>query len=165
MALACAAGPSGAFRGSGSPRAAPTVSAAEVETSLQEVFETLKAGGRGASATELKRIEASVWQTFQSLPKNAAGRLLPPAVRYLVHNYFAKEHGWLILGLEPTAAGPNVSELHGASILRDRAPAFVEALLESRRAGAGLALDDVVAMVATIEHLVLHEAVSFLEAS
>lgn len=30
-----------------------------------------------------------------------AGHINSRSVRYLVHNYFAKEHGWLIKGLEP----------------------------------------------------------------
>jgi len=143
------------------------VAAAEVETSLREMFEAVRAGGGGARAAGLAKIEASIWQTFQALPKNAAGRLSPRAVRYVVHGYFAKTHGWVIRGLEPAlaAADPNVTELHGASILQDKAPALVEGLLESRQAGRGLALEDVVVMVATLEHLVLHQSVSLLEAS
>jgi len=121
----------------------PTVAAAEVETSLREMFEAVRAGS-GARAAGLAKIEASIWQTFQALPKNAAGRLPPRAVRYVVHGYFAKTHGWVIRGLEP---------------------ALVEALLESRQSGRGLALEDVVVMVATLEHLVLHQSVSLLEAS
>merc|ERR1719311_1936771 len=131
------------------------------------MFEAVRAGGGGARAAGLAKIEASIWQTFQALPKNAAGRLSPRAVRYVVHGYFAKTHGWVIRGLEPTlaAADPNVTELHGATILQDKAPALVEGLLESRQAGRGLALEDVVVMVATLEHLVLHQSVSLLEAS
>merc|ERR1719159_195974 len=151
-----------AFRGQGG---SSSVAAAEVESSLQEVFETLRAGGRKSQSTELAKIEARIWQTFQALPKNSAGRLSPAAVRYMVHNYFAKDHGWIIRGLEPASASLNSTELHGASIFQDKAPALVEALLESRQSGRGLALDDVVVMIATLEHLILHESASLLEAS
>jgi len=145
----------------------PSVATAEVETSISEMFETIRASNGGSRAARLTKIESSVWQTFQSLPKNAAGRLSPRAVRYLVHGYFAKTHGWVIRGLEPSlaAADPNVTEVHGATILQDQAPALVEALLEARQSGRGLALEDVVVMIATLEHLVLHQSVSLLEAS
>ena len=78
---------------------------------------------------------SSMWQTFQALPKNEMGRLAPRAVRHIVHSYFAKEHGWIINGLEPHGMHGNASEVYEVDILQDKAPAFVEALLESRSAG------------------------------
>merc|ERR1719293_258026 len=57
----------------------------------------------------------------------------------------------------------NVSEVHEVDILQDKAPAFVEALLESRRAGRGLSLGDVVAMAAALERLIFDESLSLLQ--
>eukprot|EP00413_Alexandrium_margalefii_P043483 CAMPEP_0204605490 /NCGR_PEP_ID=MMETSP0661-20131031/58516_1 /ASSEMBLY_ACC=CAM_ASM_000606 /TAXON_ID=109239 /ORGANISM="Alexandrium margalefi, Strain AMGDE01CS-322" /LENGTH=132 /DNA_ID=CAMNT_0051616735 /DNA_START=64 /DNA_END=459 /DNA_ORIENTATION=+ len=109
--------PSGAstgarFRGSGGEAAGLRVETQEVEFSLRSSLEALIGGGQGPAARRLGRIEALLSETFQALPKNSAGRLAPRAVRYLVHGYFAKEHGWLIKGLEPHGMHANVSEVH-----------------------------------------------------
>jgi hypothetical protein len=116
-------------------------------------------------ASRLSKIEASMWQTFQALPKNEMGRLAPRAVRHIVHSYFAKEHGWVINGLEAHGNHPNMSDVHEVDILQDKAPAFVEALLEARRHDRGLALDDVVAMAAALERLIFDESLSLLQAA
>ncbi|CAK0813073.1 unnamed protein product [Prorocentrum cordatum] len=57
----------------------------------------------------------------------------------------------------------NVTEVHEVDLLQDKAPAFVEALLESRRAGRGLSLGDVVAMAAALERLIFDESLSLLQ--
>lgn len=142
-----------------------TVATQEVESSLRASFEVMLQGGEGAAARQLAAVEASLWQTFQALPKNTAGRLAPRAVRYIVHNYFNKEHGWLIKGLEPHGMQENVSDVHEVSILQDRAPAFVEALLEARQSERGLSLNDVVVMVAALERLIFEESTALLQAA
>merc|ERR1719362_1690209 len=101
-------------------------------------------GKRTDVSRKLATIEASMWQTFQALPKNALGRLAPRAVRYMVHNYFAKEHGWIIEGLEPHGMQANVTEVQEVSILQDKAPALLETILESRRMDRGLSLEDAI---------------------
>merc|ERR1719389_161626 len=122
-------------------------------------------GGRGMEAQRLAAIETSIWQTFQALPKNEHGRLGPKSVRYVVHSYFAKEHGWLIQGLEPHGMRTNVTDVHEVSILQEKAPALVEALLETRQADRGLALGDVVTMIAVLERLIFDESMELLSAA
>jgi len=165
MFLGCAASPSGSFRGVRQEVSDRTVSTEEVEASLRDSLEAVLRGGDGAASKQLESIEARIWQTYQALPKNDVGRLAPRGVRYLVHNYFAKEHGWLIKGLEPHGNQANVSEMHEVSILQDRAPALVESLLEARRADHGLALADTVVMIAVLERLIFDESVALLQAS
>jgi hypothetical protein len=165
-AVPCIAAP-GRMRGSAAvreakPRSDRTVSTRDVESSLSGALEEVFGGG-AAAASRLGRIEASMWQTYQALPKNSAGRLGPRAVRHIIHSYFAKEHGWLINGLEHHGMQQNVSEVHEVDILQDKAPAFVEALLEARRAGHGLSLDDVVAMAAALERLIVNESLDLLQ--
>jgi hypothetical protein len=138
------------------------VSTKDVESSLSSALEEVLGGG-AAAASRLGRIEASMWQTYQALPKNSVGRLGPRAVRHIIHSYFAKEHGWLINGLEHNGMQQNISEVHEVDILQDKAPAFVEALLEARRAGHGLSLDDVVAMAAALERLIVNESLALLQ--
>jgi hypothetical protein len=144
-------------RGASSDR---RVSTQEVEGTLRDSLESVL---RGSGEQRLARIEASVWETFQALPKNEMGRLDPRSVRHIVHGFFAKEHGWVINGLESRGLQTNASEVHEVDILQDRAPAFVEALLEARRAGRGLSLSDVVAMAGALERLIIEESFSLLQ--
>jgi hypothetical protein len=137
------------------------MSSAELEVSLRESLEGVM--GSGVTAKRSQTIEASMWKTFQALPKNEYGRLAPKTVRYIVHNYFAKEHGWLIEGLEPAGMRANTSDVHSASIIQNKAPALLEALLEERQNDRGLTLQDSVAMVAALEHLIFDESIILLE--
>jgi len=137
------------------------VDATELEVSLRESLEG--AMGSGTWAHRATEIERKMWKTFQALPKNAFGRLAPPTVRYIVHNYFQKEHGWLIEGLEPTGVRANASEIHAAHIIQNKAPAILEAILEDRQGERGLALQDAVAMIAALEHLIFDESIVLLE--
>lgn len=113
-------------------------------------------------AQRLARIAKSVSRTFQALPKNRVGRLAPRSVRHLVHNYFAKEHGWQIKGLEPQGMRNNVSEVYETSILREKTPALVEQLVEAHQSGRGLDVEDVAAMIAMLERLILDESANLL---
>jgi len=153
------------FRGSGGETTGLRVETQEVEFSLRSSLEELFHGGAGSATKRLESIEAMLSETYASLPKNSVGRLAPRAVRYLVHGYFAKEHGWLIKGLEPHGMQANMSEVHEVSILQDRAPALVEALLEARQSDRGLTLYDVVVMVAVLERLIFDESIQLLEAA
>mmetsp|Transcript_106598 Transcript_106598/g.217452 ORF Transcript_106598/g.217452 Transcript_106598/m.217452 type:complete len:568 (+) Transcript_106598:81-1784(+) len=161
----CGASLRGAVVADGEAFSDRTVVTQELEANLQTSLEASMRGGDGMISQRIAKIEASMWQTFQALPKNAMGRLAPRGVRYMVHNYFAKEHGWLIKGLEPHGMQSNVSEVHEVSILQDKAPALVEALLEARQSGRGLSLGDAVVMIAVLERLIIKESITLLEAS
>lgn len=137
----------------------------ELRESLHALLEAAHAGSNSPAARRIAKIEGAIAKTFQALPKNAVGRLAPRPVRYLVHSYFAKEHGWQIQGLEPQGMRANVSEVHAASVLQDKSPAMVEALVEAYQSDRGLGLADVAAMIAMLERLVLDESTSLLHAS
>lgn len=141
-----------------------TIAVEDVQAGLQSAMQALL-DGDDASTKRAGHIEARVWQTFQALPKNEIGRLSPRGVRYLVHNYFMKEHGWLIQGLDPHGNQADVSEIHEVNILQDKAPALVESLLEARRSNHGLSLTDVVTMITALERLIFDESLSLLRAS
>ena len=138
-----------------------TIAVEAIQESLQEAMRAVLGGDQ--VARRVQRIEASTWQTFQALPKNELGRLRPKAVRYLVHSYFMKEHGWLIQGLDPHGNQAEVSEVHEVHILQDKAPLLVEALLEARRSNHGLSLSDCVTMIATLERLIFDESMALLQ--
>lgn len=138
-----------------------TIAVEAIQASLQDAMQAVLSEDQ--VARRFGHIESSTWQTFQALPKNELGRLRPKAVRYLVHSYFMKEHGWLIQGLEPHGNQAEVSEVHEVNILQDKAPALVEALLEARRHNHGLSLNDCVTMIATLERLIFDESMALLQ--
>jgi len=100
---------------------------------------------------------------FAALPKNSEGLLGHSAVRYALHRYFAKRHGWSVKGLDPAGGSWNASS--ASTILQDRAPAYVQEIFEQRLSGRGLGLHDLAALAATLEHLVHDDAVSRLESA
>eukprot|EP00929_Paragymnodinium_shiwhaense_P068960 TRINITY_DN3478_c0_g2_i2.p1 TRINITY_DN3478_c0_g2~~TRINITY_DN3478_c0_g2_i2.p1 ORF type:complete len:567 (-),score=155.55 TRINITY_DN3478_c0_g2_i2:97-1797(-) len=138
------------------------ISKTEISMSLNSSIDSVLGSQDGTDGERIAAIEASVWRTFQSLPKNDLGRLAPRSVRYLVHNYFSKEHGWLLEGLESNAIQASASEMHSANILQEKAPLLVEALLEDRAHGRGLNFEDIVMMIAALEKLIFNESVQTL---
>merc|ERR1719498_1447712 len=141
------------------------VSMQEVEADLKNSLSDVLSGASSGAAKRMATIESSTWQTYQALPKNAAGRLAPPAVRYIVHGYFASQHGWLIKGLEPHGMQMNITEVHDVNVLQDKAPLLVETLLEARQADRGLGFADIVTMIAVLEQMMFDESVTLLQAA
>merc|ERR1719362_1422542 len=133
---------------------------ARVSASLQAMLHGKQSRTR---QEQFNRIEATIWKTFQAVPKNAAGRVLPRATRHLVHSYFVTTHGWMINGLEPHGMSDNVTEVHESGILMDRVPQLVEDLLEAKRVDHGLSFTEVVAMAAVIEQLVFDETLVLMQ--
>merc|ERR1719183_2082808 len=91
---------------------------------------------------------------FESLPKNSYNRVDRPMLRYALHRYFAQRYSINVRGLEP-ARNASSSDSIGAEILLDNVPAYVETLLEARFGHHGFGLEDVVAIAAALEQLVL----------
>jgi len=139
------------------------------------------------SAERLMHIEESLRPSYEAFPKDARGNLPPHRVLpALVRAYFAKEHGWLLRGLESpgapiispgetftTARAPSpdavTGEVFQTHIWQDKAPELVAALEEVTyrpvHASAGLSFGDVVQIVATLEQLLLKESLQLLRAA
>lgn len=171
MLLTAPAHSSGAFR---------KTKVATVKMSSDEVKEDLmvaihqslaKASDKGKGS--LVDIGRALINTFESLPKNEQGHLEGPAIRYLVHSYFLKEHGWLIRGLEPHQEHNGTLDEFGdkevPEMTGDDIPAFVQTVLKGGlREGQqdqGFRLSDVVAMVAILRNLILNEGLEMLRES
>lgn len=144
---------------SGSGKAGFLVAKAPVEERVSAVLQSLKTGG----ATDT--IEKKMWQSAQALPTNSQGRFEHAAVRYLVHGYFAQQHGWHITGFAQQGPTHNTSDVHHAGILKDKAPVLLEALLENKQTSHGLSLRDVAMMAAALERLIIDESIGLLEVS
>jgi hypothetical protein len=52
--------------------------------------------------------------------------------------------------------------VHNVTILQERAPSVVEALLEDREHGRGLSFEDIVVMVMALERLIAQESFALL---
>jgi len=128
---------------------------------LQASLQTMLAD---VAAERLFEVEESVRPTYEAFPKNAMGQIPPREIfPAIVRNYFTKEHGWLIKGLEPPSMTPALTEVHEAQIVRDKAPVLAAALKQVHDADQGLSLSDVVGTIAALEYLVLNEATPLLK--
>jgi len=118
-------------------------------------------------AQQLIDVEASIRPTFEAFPKNSVGyipsREIFPAI---VRNYFAKEHGWTLKGLEPMSLRSSVvAKVEEVEVLKMRAPDVAAALRAASEPDLGLSLSDIVGTVAALEHLLIEESMAFLAAA
>jgi len=135
--------------------------------SAQEVEENVRMALRALSTDERYHDILSVIEpTFEALPKNDKGMLEADAIEYLVQSYFAKQHGWHINGVGSRQSRSQFETksqlLEGASILQDKAPAAVEAILKAKNGNRGFTLQDSITMIEVIENLVLRESQQLL---
>merc|ERR1719210_2444101 len=70
-----------------------------------------------------------------------------------------KKHGWYINGLNPV----NVTEDTSSTILKERAPAYIQSLFEKRLHGQGLDRHDLAVFAATLTDLIHSEVVGSLQ--
>lgn len=132
----------------------------DLETAVEEAL----GHGHGVESGKLQSTRKMLLSTFRALPKNDADNIELPALRHLVHRHFMQQHGISIKAFEPHQP-LNGSELSAAEVLQDRAPAYVEELLRGRFAHHGFTLKDTVAIVVTLEQLLLDDSRRRLEAA
>jgi len=117
-----------------------------------------------AHGDRIHRLESDLEQLFISLPKNVEGNLGHQAVRYALHRFFLKRHGWFIRGLEPDGAewsGETDGQLipPSSSIsLKEWVPSFLQDTLEARVGQRGSSLHDLAAVAAAMEDLIQRES-------
>merc|ERR1719416_144138 len=109
---------------------------------------------------EVGGIEDELRPMYRALPKNEVGRLEPSTVRYALHRYFVAKHGWQVKGLDGAAGAGNSSE---TTVLKARAPAYIQGLFEEHMHGQGLGLHELAVFAATLEDLIHAEATGQLE--
>eukprot|EP00416_Gambierdiscus_australes_P021408 CAMPEP_0171070116 /NCGR_PEP_ID=MMETSP0766_2-20121228/9550_1 /TAXON_ID=439317 /ORGANISM="Gambierdiscus australes, Strain CAWD 149" /LENGTH=557 /DNA_ID=CAMNT_0011526553 /DNA_START=59 /DNA_END=1732 /DNA_ORIENTATION=- len=121
-------------------------------------------GTKQAKAIEQRAsaLQESLHAIFATVPKNNAGMLERPVVRYVLHRFFM-QLGWSIRGLEP--AGQAWSSGSPTDVLREQLPKQAVDLLESRFDSDGFALQDAAVLAAVFKHLVHGENVARLQAS
>lgn len=130
--------------------------------SKEDVEETLLSEiSKLSSSTKLRSIEEELRPMFVALPKNKHGSLEPSGVRYALHRFFVQKHGWYMMGLDP--AGQSLNASAPATLVKDRAPAFIQGLFEQRMHGEGLGLEELAVFAAVMSDLVHKEALQGLQ--
>jgi len=113
-----------------------------------------------STSSKLRSIEEELRSMYVALPKNVHGSLEPSVVRYALHRYFVQKHGWYMMGLDPAGNSWNASA--PATLVKDRAPAYIQSLFEQRVHGKGLGLEELAVFVAVMSDLVHAEALQGL---
>lgn len=165
-----------------------TIEEAEVADKRPSLRESLTAllGHDDAQTRHMADIKDKMVSPFHALPKNEQDQIGPRSVRYMVHNYFARESGWRFKGLDSlnddlrkqavTTTGEGIQmqaltmtssfkDVDDVGFLQDKAPELVRQLLAFRESDQGLSLDDVVVIVAVLERLIADEYSSILQAA
>merc|ERR1719330_1484669 len=114
-----------------------------------------------ANTPRLESIENDLRSTFAALPKSETGRLEAGVVRFALHRYFVQRHGWYVKGLDGAEGVGDLST--SASVLKARAPAYIQNLFREELAGRGLGLHELAVFAATLEDLIHAEAAGNLE--
>merc|ERR1719410_2679089 len=114
-----------------------------------------------ADPSQLQLIDAELGPMYASLPKNAHGRLDPAPVRYALHRYFMQRHGWFVNGLGSVNESDDKSS--STTIMKDRAPSYIQNLFEQRLQGQGLNQHDLAVFAATLSDLIHREVAISLQ--
>jgi len=122
------------------------------EVLLSELFSVAK-------RAHIEKFEKELSLMYAVLPKGEHGRLDSSTVRYALHRYFVQKHGWHMNGLDRAAESVNSSSK--GSILKARAPTYIQSLFEKQQ-GKGLNLHQLAVFAATLSDLVHNEAVDSL---
>jgi hypothetical protein len=114
------------------------------------------------NTAKIRNVENEMSAMFLALPKNEDGKLEPATVRYALHRYFVQKNGWYVKGLDQTNGSAwTVSSTD--SILKARAPAFIQSLLEEHLVGKGMGLHELAVFAATLSDLIHAETTSKME--
>jgi len=124
----------------------------------REIIESTLLAELSMDSARLRAFEDELRPMYLALPKNEHGAMDPTAVRYALHRYFVRKHGWYVKGLEPAGQMWNSSSPTG--ILQSRVPAVIQSFFEQRLHGEGMSLHEVAVFAATLSDLVHDEALS-----
>eukprot|EP00927_Polykrikos_kofoidii_P024663 TRINITY_DN22383_c0_g1_i1.p1 TRINITY_DN22383_c0_g1~~TRINITY_DN22383_c0_g1_i1.p1 ORF type:complete len:622 (-),score=79.08 TRINITY_DN22383_c0_g1_i1:247-2007(-) len=108
--------------------------------------------GHGLSRGKFGAVHDQLLSAWGSVAKNEHGRIDARTLRHLAHRYLMKMRRISIRGLDPLHHGESSA---GVSLFTMHAPLFVQNALNENVAVDGFSLDDVVAMIAILEELVI----------
>merc|ERR1719375_1747174 len=118
---------------------------------IEELYRELVEADHGA----LDAIERVLAPVYVTLPKNANGKLGHAAVCYALHRYFVQQHGWFINGMSPDGSGWDNSST--TTLMKERAPAHVQDLLERHLGNRGFSLRELASLASVLHNQVNQE--------
>lgn len=116
--------------------------------------------GRATKGQNVMEAKEALMPMWRALPKtDSMGKLGGPQVRYALHRFFVKRHGWHIHGLNQvrhTSANSTV-------VSKENVPSFLMDVFEEAFGKEGLLLHELAIFAATMEHLIKDEALERLK--
>merc|ERR1740129_941247 len=137
------------------------VSAQEVQQQLHAQLRTMLGQGDTADMARLERLQSLLKPLYSAMPKSADGGLEHGAARYVLHRFFAQQHGWHVRGLEATGAEQRSDANSSTSMLEDHIPSYVIQLFEQNYGGR-TGLQELAVLAATLEDVVHSETIDLL---
>jgi hypothetical protein len=116
----------------------------------------------GAHSERITILETALKPMISAVPQEADGTLSHAVVRYVLHRFFVKRHGWFIRGLEPGSEPKNVSATALKGV-EEWVPSYLQGFLEQLSGGHGLSLREMAVFAATLEDLIHREAIERLK--
>jgi hypothetical protein len=116
----------------------------------------------GAHSERISILETALKPMLVAVPHEADGSLSHAVVRYVLHRFFEKRHGWFIRGLEPGSEPSNVSATALIGV-EEWVPSYLQGFLEQLSGGHGLSLREMAVFAATLEDLIHREAIERLK--
>jgi hypothetical protein len=131
-----------------------SVSKDELESRLlSELAQALSP--RSTEKPRIEDLQAKLQPMYETVPQEHDGTLSHAVVRYILHRFFAKHHGWFIRGLEPRGDAHNSTR--NAQEMQEWIPSYMQAFLEQIMDKKGLSLRDISIFAATIEDFIHKE--------
>jgi len=149
-----------AFLGEASLRGGKPEAQVNKETVESSLLKELSSAVKSDGNKHISGIEAALLPMYSALPLEKDGSISHTAVRYVLHRFFAKEYGWFIRGLEPTAAN---HPSNGTEKLAEWVPSYLQNFLEQLHAGRGASLRELTILAAALEDLIHKEAIGRLQ--
>jgi len=128
---------------------------------LRSALDSALGVGHGVQDWHMQEILAELTPTWKSLPQDSFGRVNRRSLNYVAHRYFEQRYSLSIIGLQPTSLNSSQQE---AQLLADFAPKYVRSMQEGEASLEGFSIEEAVAMVVLLEHLLADSSRDLLEA-
>eukprot|EP00929_Paragymnodinium_shiwhaense_P078994 TRINITY_DN41000_c0_g3_i5.p1 TRINITY_DN41000_c0_g3~~TRINITY_DN41000_c0_g3_i5.p1 ORF type:complete len:254 (+),score=80.04 TRINITY_DN41000_c0_g3_i5:96-857(+) len=139
----------------------------ETSAALHHIVSELFSSHHEFMHHRLLTVQAAIHADFQARPEAQEGKIPAEALRPLARAYFAKEHGWIMKGLEPAGMTPDgkFEELHEVPILRHGAPTLAAWMQGQWQAKHHFTLESAATVVTALEWLTLETSLKLLDAA